>query len=95
MKDYLLLIHRGAAARAADWGPYFARLRESGLFDGGSAIGQGICMSKAATTPAITGHLAGYLRVRARDLAHAKELVAGNPVYEAGGVVEIRELPRD
>jgi hypothetical protein len=30
----------------------------------------------------------------ARDLAHARSLLPGNPVYEAGGTVEIRELPR-
>jgi len=28
-------------------------------------------------------------------LAHAKVFLAGNPIYEAGGTVEIRELPRD
>lgn len=31
----------------------------------------------------------------ARDLEHAREYLDGNPVYEAGGTVEIRELPRD
>jgi hypothetical protein len=31
--------------------------------------------------------------VIAADLDQAKALVAGNPVFEAGGTVEIRELP--
>jgi hypothetical protein len=37
--------------------------------------------------------LAGYIRVRADNLDEAKSLLAGNPVFEAGGTVEIRELP--
>ncbi len=41
------------------WNVYFARLRDVGAFQGGSAIGD------------------------------------GNPFYEAGGTVEVRELPRD
>jgi hypothetical protein len=38
--------------------------------------------------------LTGFIRVRAKSLEQAKALVAGNPLYEAGGTVEIRELPR-
>jgi hypothetical protein len=44
--------------------------------------------------PEITGHLSGYVRIQAESLSHAKTLVQGNPVFEAGGTVEIRELPR-
>jgi len=36
----------------------------------------------------------GYIRVRAENLARAKELVVGNPVFEGSGTVEIRELPK-
>lgn len=99
MKDYILLMHDDAPDdgddRSAAWAAYFAKLREAGAFQGGSAIGDGICASKAASTPQITRHLAGYIRIRATDLARARELVNGNPVFEAGGTVEIRELPRD
>ena len=101
MNEYLLLMHAGAPAEARGtvdaahtWPAYFARLRAAGAFEGGSAIGGGVCVSKAGRAAGITGHLAGYLRVRAESLAAAEALVAGNPVYEAGGTVEIRELPR-
>ena len=40
--------------------------------------------------PSLTAHLAGYIRVNADDLDHAKSLLAGNPHFEAGGTVEIR-----
>lgn len=99
MNDYILLMHNDAPAaqdgRAEAWAAYFARLRQSAAFDGGSSIGGGVCVSKAGSAPEITRHLVGYIRVRADSLSSARELVAGNPVFEAGGTVEIRELPRD
>jgi hypothetical protein len=78
----------------ADWAHYFKALQSSGAFQGGSAIGPGACARKTETPPKITAHLAGYIRISADDADHARALVAGNPVFEAGGTVEIRELPR-
>jgi len=49
------------------------------------------CASKPT---AISRQIAGDIRIRAENLNAARELVIGNPVYEAGGTVEIRELPR-
>ncbi len=99
MNDYIFFMHddtpRDGRDRSAEWGACFAKLREAGAFQGGSAIGDGVCASKAATVPGITRHLSGYIRVRAADLAQARALVSGNPVFESGGTVEIRELPRD
>jgi hypothetical protein len=99
MNDYILFMHDGAPDesddRSAQWAAYFSKLRQAGAFQGGSAIGDGVCVSKAVPAPQITRHLAGYIRVRAADLAHARELVNGNPVFEAGGFVEIRVLPTD
>lgn len=70
-------------------------LREAGAFQGGSSIGGGECVRKGGAAPEITGHIRGYIRVRAVDFDAARSLVAGNPVFEAGGTVEIRELPKD
>ena len=97
MNDYIFLMHDDVpshADRSLDWAPYFERLRAAGAFQGGSAIGGGVCASKRGST-ALTSHLSGYIRVKAADLTQARELVNGNPVFEAGGTVEIRELPRD
>jgi hypothetical protein len=44
--------------------------------------------------PSVTAHLTGYIRVNAESLDQAKSLLIGNPLFEAGGTVEIRELPR-
>lgn len=96
MKDYMFLMHDDATKQEGDWGPYFRKLERSGQFEGGSSIDdQGLCMVKSGTPKKITSHLIGYLVVQALNLTEAKKLVIGNPVYEAGGTVEIRELPQD
>ncbi|MFM9862795.1 MAG: hypothetical protein ACKVRO_04230 [Micropepsaceae bacterium] len=97
MPDFILLMHDDSPPGSTDngWEDYFKRLREHGAFEGGSAIGGGICVRKDGASPPIAKHLTGYIRVTAKSLAEAKHLLTGNPVYEAGGTVEIRELPRD
>lgn len=101
MKDFIFFMHDDAAASALDragvpsWEQYLGKLRAAGRLSGGSSIGAGACVSKARPSRAITSHLSGYVRVRAASLEDALALVAGNPVYEAGGTVEIRELPED
>jgi len=96
MVDYLFLMHGDAPAEpTASWPEYLSRLRASGRFSGGSSIGDGVCVRKSGTPPPIAAQLTGYLRVQAVDLDDARRLLEGNPVYEAGGTVEIRVLPRD
>ncbi|MBO0754730.1 MAG: hypothetical protein J2P54_02645 [Bradyrhizobiaceae bacterium] len=94
MAEYILFMHNDVVADEDAWEAYLRRLRQSGVFDGGSEIGEGICVRKAGVPPPITEHLAGYIRVTADTIDHAKLLLAGNPHFEAGGTVEIRELPR-
>jgi len=99
MPDYLLLMHddgpgTAAAVRQEDWDAYLGGLQASGHFQGGSAIGPGICARKSGQAPAVTAHLSGFIRVSAVSLDEARKLLAGNPVFEAGGTIEIRELPR-
>ena len=96
MNDYILLMHDdGGPETDAAWEAYFARLHQSGRFDGGSAIGQGKRCRKAGGAAEAMLPLTGFIRIRAENLAEAETFLAGNPVYEAGGTVEIRELPRD
>lgn len=100
MNDYLLLMHDDAlqaseAQSEPAWTRYLDSLRRSGRFDGGSAIGLGACHRRSDPPAPLSASLTGYLRVQAESLEEAKRFLAGNPVYEAGGSVEIRELPRD
>jgi hypothetical protein len=95
MPDFLLLQHGDATRETtmADWTPYIAGLQARGAMQGGSALGSGGAYRKAGEPAGLSTHLVGYLRVTAPDLAAAAALLAGNPVYEAGGTVEVRELP--
>jgi hypothetical protein len=96
MPDYLLLMHNDPATAASDsdWTAYIEALAETGKLRGGSAIGEGVCRRKSGTVAPVTAHIGGYIRVEADDLADAEALLAGNPVFENGGTVEIRELPK-
>jgi hypothetical protein len=95
MADFLFLMHDDAMSEDdSAWGPYLARLEADGALRGGSAIGTGVCVCKYGHPPAVTSYVTGFVRIVARDLEHARSMVAGNPVYEGGGTVEIRELPR-
>jgi len=94
MTDYIFLMHDDAVDEELAWKPYLSRLRQTGHFQGGSAIGEGMCARKSGRQPPMTAHLTGFVRVSADNLDQAKSLLTGNPHYEAGGTVEIRELPR-
>ena len=100
MNDYILLMHKDStdSATANDsvaWGNYFTLLQKSGFFDGGSSIGKGLLFRKTGQPGTSSEHLSGYIRLRAGSLEQAQSFLSGNPVYEAGGTVEVRELPRD
>ena len=94
MAEYLLLMHDDATVEATAWEGYIRELVLSGVFRGGSAIGDGVCARKDKGERPMTPHLSGFMRIEAESLEQARAVLAGNPVYEAGGTVEIRELPR-
>jgi len=94
MPEYIFLMHDDAVDDAAVWESYLTKLQKVGVFQGGSEIGKGIGARKSGSPPPISSHLTGFIRVAADSLEDAQGLSAGNPFSEAGGTVEIRELPR-
>jgi hypothetical protein len=99
MKEFILFMHDdvppgGVVAGGASWESYLARLRASGAFEGGSSIGEGVCVRKAGVASAPSA-VTGFLRVRAANLDEALRHLDGNPDYESGGTIEIRELAKD
>ena len=94
MTEYLFLMHDDAVADDRAWEPYLRGLQQRGCFEGGSEIGGGVCVRRDGASRAMTPRLAGYTRVRAGSLDDARSLLSGNPVFEAGGTVEIPELPQ-
>ena len=100
MNEYMLLMHDDVTHLAdsedgAMWGSYLSKLRRSGQLDGGSSIGNGESLRLGHPTVTADTTITGFMRIRAKDLAEAKCFLKGNPVYEAGGTVQIRELTQD
>lgn len=96
MADFMLLMHGDTTSPEDEsaWDAYFERLHSSGAFEGGSSMGEVRSYRRGGATAA-AAQLTGFLRVRAPDWAAAEAFLDGNPVFAAGGTVEIRELPRD
>ena len=95
MADFIFFMHGDSdlSEITEEWQPYLYMLSSSGALRGGSAIGSGLCVRQTGRPAEISCNLVGYVKIEARDLSHARELIQGNPVYEAGGTIEIRELP--
>jgi hypothetical protein len=97
MKDFILFTYNDASDEsiASDgnrWSEYLTSLRSSGYFDGGSSIGSGLRVRKGHPDLSATLEMDGFIRVRAEDINAARRFLAGNPVYEGGGTIDIREL---
>ena len=100
MQDFILLMHNDAKTNVENtlldaWSRYIETLQMKGVFQGGSSIGSGICKNALGSSKTITSHLVGYIRIQVENLAHEEELLQGNPVFEAEGTVEIRELYKE
>lgn len=96
MAEFILLMHAdGGPESAADWARYLEGLRATGKALGGSAIGAGVCVRRNGVAAPVSAHLTGFIRVEADSIDAARAFLHGNPAYEAGATVEIRELPRD
>jgi hypothetical protein len=95
MADYIFLMHSDVQAPEEGWPDYLDKLSATGRFRGGSSIGPGVVRRRGLPPGSVTESLVGFIRVEADDLAGAEALLAGNPVYEAGGTVEIRLLPEE
>ncbi len=83
-----VMVMMGSAAEG-DWGAYIDRLIASGKFLGGSSLGNGVSVTKGGDDPKCT--VTGYMRFSAQSLEEVRRLVEGNPLYEAGGRVELLE----
>ncbi len=77
------------------WPAYLETLATRGALRGGSAIGEGITLRREGAPAPISSALTGFIRVDAADLEAARALLDGNPVFEAGGTIEIRILTAD
>ncbi len=98
MGDYILFMHgdvndRPMAGDGERWNTYLSMLRQSEHFTGGSSIKVGWSANRSGTAKPPSG-ITGFIQVRAANIEEAKLFLKGNPVYDAGGTVEICELVR-
>ncbi len=95
MAEFIFFMHALQDGKSeASWDTYLETLGKSGNLRGGSVIGDGKCFVKSGIAPEVTAHINGFIRIDAASLDEAALLLDGNPVYEAGGTVEIRALPQ-
>lgn len=87
MSDYVVLM-MGAQSNG-EWDTYIEKLIASGQFRGGSSLGNGVSMSKGK--PDSGSAITGFMRFSAENIEEVRQLLAGNPLYEAGGRIEVLE----
>ncbi|MEM7400486.1 MAG: hypothetical protein AAF304_00895 [Pseudomonadota bacterium] len=88
MPEFMMIMKE--PGKKSDWRTYINELKETGTFRGGSALGNGICVSKQDNKHNCT--VIGFMRFEADKLNQVRNLIAGNPHYESGGEIEIHEL---
>lgn len=95
MTQYLLLIHDNTTSdtTGADWDLFISAARQSGLFQGGSALGERVVIGDARTAKS-TEHIAGYMRFDSDDRQKILDLLQQHPVVLRGGSVELCEMPK-
>ena len=87
MPDYVMVM-MGTSSKG-DWDSYIEKLIASGKLKGGSSLGNGVSLTKGDSDTDCV--ITGYMRFSAGNLEEIRELVAGNPLYEAGGRIELLE----
>jgi len=87
MADYVMLMT--GSESAGDWDTYIEKLVASGKFRGGSSLGNGVATARGHADEA--SEITGYMRFSADSIEEVRALLSGNPLYEAGGRVEILE----
>lgn len=93
--EYIIFIHKNTDTPTTDdqWNTFFTTARQSGLFKGGSAIGERYAIGTKEVTP-ITRTVGGYMRFDADSLEELQALLETHPVVVNGGTVEICEMPK-
>jgi len=95
MTQYILFIQGNAKTKSTpeEWDQFFTAARQSGLFEGGSAIGKRVVVGDTLTAKS-TDHITGYMRFDAEDRQKLLDLLKRHPVVIHGGSVVLCEMPK-
>jgi hypothetical protein len=93
MTQYILLIQRNAKSepRPEEWNRFLAAAQKSGLFQGGSAIGERVILGDVESAKS-SDHIAGFMRFSSDDKMSILNLLQQHPVLVHGGSVELCEM---
>ncbi|XOV84982.1 MAG: hypothetical protein ACFHXK_07620 [bacterium] len=87
MPQYVMVM-MGSASKG-DWDAYVDSLVSSGCFRGVSSLGNGVSVCKNEHDGEC--QVTGYMRFSAESIGEVRKLIPGNPLYEAGGRIELLE----
>ena len=95
MTQYILLIHGNTTTTPSgeDWDRFFEAASQSGLFRGGSEIGERLIVGNPEVSES-TDHIAGFMRFDSDDITRVLDLLEQHPTVLHGGSVELCEMPR-
>jgi hypothetical protein len=95
MTQYLLLIETNTKTRTRqeEWDEFFKSARESGLFQGGSAIGKQEIVGDADSAHS-TDFIGGYMNFDSDDKQKILDLLQKHPVAMHGGSMHLCEVPK-
>lgn len=94
MPQYILLVQRTVKSHSTpeEWDAFFTAARESGLFRGGSEIGNRTVLGNTASAQP-TDHIVAYMRFDSDNKQQLLDLLEKHPVIAHGGSAELCEMP--
>ncbi|WP_309381234.1 hypothetical protein [Cerasicoccus frondis] len=92
--QYLLLIHDNTTTetKPEEWDAFFEAARKSGLFQGGSALGERWMLGEQSATS--TNQITGFMQFNAGNRQQVIDLLNQHPVLLHGGSAELCEMPK-
>lgn len=92
--QYIAFIHGNSDSTPTmdAWNQFLQAAKESGMFQGGSALGKRHSIGKKQASDS-TETIVGFMRFDTDDLTVLKRLLDTHPVILNGGTIELREMP--
>lgn len=93
--QFIAFIHGNSdtTATTEQWSRFFEDAKDSGMFQGGSALGSRHAIGKKPVSDS-TDTIVGFMRFDSDDLGRLMELLDRHPVIRHGGTIELREMPQ-
>ena len=93
--EYIAFMHKNtdSVATSEEWERFLALARDSGLFQGGSEVGERTVLGEKAVADT-SASVGGYMRFETSSINELNELLRKHPTIIHGGTIEICELPK-